>query len=108
MWHKRLLSADSEAGHREWYWSNPDTGEVTIEAEWLVDPIAEMAKARFNQFDERANWKGDWHHVGVIPQYVIDYEWRVNKRKMLTDKAYVKHWLNQPENRAFRTRPGVV
>lgn len=104
-WHKRLLS--SEPGRREWYWSDAD-GNVALETEWLVDPIAEIAKARFNQFDERANWKGDWHHVGVIPEYVMEYEWRVNKRKMLTDRDYVKHWLNDPNNRAFRTRPGRI
>jgi hypothetical protein len=108
MWHKRLLSADPEAGYREWYWSNPDTDEVAITTEWHLDPILDATKASFNQFDERANWKGDWHHVGVIPKYVMDYEWRTHGRKMLADKEYVRHWLNQPENRAFRSRPGRI
>ena len=106
MWHKRLLSNDPS--FREWYWSNPDTGEIALETEWLVDPIVEIAKANYNAVDERAGWKGDWHHVGFIPNYIIDYEWRVNGKKMLADKDYVKHWINQPENRAFRTRPGRV
>lgn len=105
-WHKRLLSADP--GFREWYWSDPDTGDVAIQTEWLVEPIAEDCKAQFNAIDERAPWKGDMHHVARIPKWVIDYEWRVNRRRMLTDKEYVRHWCNQPENRAFRTRPGRV
>lgn len=106
-WHKRLLSSNPEAGYREWYWSDAD-GNVALETEWLVEPIAEAAKARFNQFDERSNWKGDVHHVGFIPYWVIEYEWRVNRRRMLTDKEYVRHWANLPENRAFRTRPGRI
>jgi hypothetical protein len=106
MWHKRLLSA--EADHREWYWSNPDTGEIALETEWLIEPVTTVAKASYNQFDERANWKGELHHVGFVPQHVVEYEWRVNRRRMLADKEYVKHWLNQPENRAFRTRPGRI
>lgn len=106
MWHKRLLSA--EVDRREWYWSNPDTGEVALETQWLVDPIVEIAKANFNQFDERAGWKGDMHHVGFIPHQVIEHEWRTNRKNMLTDKEYVAHWLDMPENRAFRTRPGKL
>jgi hypothetical protein len=26
----------------------------------------------------------------------------------LEDQAYMKRWLNDPDNRAFRTRPGEV
>jgi hypothetical protein len=26
----------------------------------------------------------------------------------LDDQAYMKRWLNDPDNRAFRTRPGEV
>lgn len=106
-WHKRLLSADPAAGRREWYWSNPDTGEVTIQSDWVVEPIAEDCKGVFNTFDERARWKGDMHHVGVIPLAVLDYEYRTNKRT-LKDKAFWRAWLNDPANRAFRTRPGRV
>jgi hypothetical protein len=106
-WHKRLLSADPGV-YREWYWSNPDTGDVALETEWLVDPIAEACRARFNQFDERANWKGEVHHVGVIPRWVIEYEWRVNRRNMLTDKEYVRRWANDSANSGFRTRPGRI
>lgn len=108
MWHKRLLSADPEAGYKEWYWSNSDTGEVALQTDWDVAPIVEACKASFNAIDERAGWKGDMHHVARIPRWVIEHEWRVNRRNMLTDREYVAHWCDQPENRAFRTRPGRV
>ena len=107
-WHKRLLSADPEAGFREWYWSDPDTGDVALETEWLVEPIHEAAKGLYNAVDERARWKGDMHHVGWIPRWIIEYEWRVNRRRMLADKPFVRWWLDQPENRGFRTRPGRI
>jgi hypothetical protein len=109
MWHKRLLSADIEAGYREWYWSNPDTDEVALQTEWLVEPIAEAAKARFNQYDERSRYKDDvLNHVAYIPMWVIEHEWRVNRRNMLADKEYVRHWANDPANSGFRTRPGKL
>lgn len=108
-WHKRLLSADPEAGHREWYWSNPDTGEVTIQGEFDLEPIVETAQGHFNAVDERAPFgnKRIFHHVGFIPAAVQDYEWRVNRRT-LADRAFWKHWLNDSANRGFRTRPGRV
>jgi hypothetical protein len=108
-WHKRLLSADIEAGKREWYWSNPDTGEVTIQGEFLVTPIAEDCKGLFNAVDERAPFgnKKLFHHVGVIPLAVLDYEYRTNKRT-LKDREFWRNWLNDSANRAFRTRPGRV
>lgn len=106
-WHKRLLSYDAEAGYREFYWSDPDTGEVALETEWLVEPIHEAAKGLYNAVDERARWK-DWNHIALVPRWVQEWEWRVNRRRMLADKEYLRHWLNQPENRGFRTRPGRV
>lgn len=109
-WHKRLLSADAEAGYREWYCTDDD-GNVAIQTEWFVDPILEIAKAEYNAFSHKSvtKFKDDvLNHVGFIPKYVIDYEWRVNGRKMLADKEYVRHWLNQPENKAFRTKPGRI
>jgi hypothetical protein len=104
-WERKLLSADR--ARREYIWTDAD-GNVTLETQWLVDPIADDCKAVYNTFDERANWKGDMHHVASIPHWVIEYEWRVNRRKMLTDKDFVRHWVNDPANRAFRTRPGKV
>ena len=73
MWHKRLLASDSEQGFKQWYWSNPDTGEVALQSEWEVGHIAETAKGIYNTFDERAGWKGDRHHVGWIPQQVLEH-----------------------------------
>ncbi len=107
-WHKRLLARDPDAGRTEWYWSNPDDGKIAIQTEWDVNPIAEDCKGIYNTFDERAPWKGDWHHVACIPMAVIEDEWRRNRRNLLVDKDYVRHWCNKSENRAFRIRPGRV
>ena len=105
-WHKQLLSADPV--HREWFWSN-DSGEVAIQSEWIVKPIAEDCKGLFNAVDERARFgnKKIFHHVGVIPLAVLEHEYRVNKRT-LRDKAFWRAWLNDSANRGFRTRPGRV
>lgn len=108
MWHKELLARDPEAGFTQWYCWDTETGDVALQSDWVVDPIAEDCKGIYNTFDERANWKGDLHHVACIPMQVIEYEWVVNRRKVLTDKEFVRHWCNKPENRAFRIRPGRI
>ena len=36
----------------------------------------------------------------------LPYEMKAEGK--LDDQAYMKRWLNDPDNRAFRTRPGEV
>lgn len=66
----------------------------------------ELAKASFNGFDERAPWKGDgFHHVAHIPPVVVEM---LRKQRILDDPKRLKKWLNDRDNRMFRTRPGRV
>jgi hypothetical protein len=108
-WHKRLLSADPDAGYREWYWSDPDDGKIALETEWLVEPIHESAKRAYAATDQRARWIGDgFHHVAYLPRYVIEY-FRHKGVNLLTDRDALRWWLNNRDYSAgFRTRPGRV
>jgi hypothetical protein len=45
------------------------------------------------------------HHVASIPM-ALYYQMKAEGK--LDDQAYMKRWLNSPENRFFRTRPGKV
>jgi hypothetical protein len=73
-----------------------------------VTPILEAAKQRRSHFDERARWKGDWHHVGYIP--LVDYFtmlYAVDRDEDAFQKA-IKIWANNSETCNYRSRPGRV
>ena len=70
-----------------------------------VDNAAEDNKATFKQFDERADWKGDMHKVASIPMSIF---YDLKRKGILDDPVAMKKWLNDPDNRVFRTRPGQV
>ena len=74
--------------------------------------IAEANKAEFNQVDERARWSDEvfGNRVASIPMTVLD---DLNKKGILRgfhviDLKGFRQWLNDPDNRVFRTRPGKV
>jgi hypothetical protein len=103
-WHKRLLDSDPLTRSREWYWSNPETGEAAIQTEWDVSGIIESAKER--RLTASSDWKGDVHHVAWVPQFAVDKVWREERINLLTDRERMKKWLVDPENAAFRTKEG--
>jgi hypothetical protein len=73
-----------------------------------VQPILDAAKQRRSHFDERARWQGDWHHVAHIP--LVDYFqmlYAVDRDEQAFQKA-IKIYLNDPDKKNYRTRPGRV
>ena len=84
-------------------------GKYFIETKQDISGIIESNKAQFNAIDEKAKW-GEWTKVASIPNAVID---DLNKKgimrgfAVLDDKRFAA-WLNDPMNRAWRTRTGVV
>ena len=84
-------------------------GNLVVKAESNLTPIIEANKAQYNQIDERARW-GDGQLVADIPFAVIE---DLNRQGILRgfavmDQKRMKAWLNNPDNRFFRTRPGKV
>ena len=89
-----------------------DDGGIVIESSQDVGGIIESNKAQFNSYDERARWSDHLfgNKVASVPLVVID---DLNKKGIMrgfhvVDQARFKEWLNNPDNRAFRTRPGRV
>lgn len=101
----RVLSYDPDTGIREDFYYDPDRDRFKIVATQPVDDIMDANKALAAETDERANWRGDIHRVASIPLTVY---YDLKKRGILSDKKAFKRWLNDPENRHFRTRPGVI
>ena len=79
-----------------------DNDEAVIEKVQDVSSIIEANKAEFNSAPER--W-GEWTKVGSIPLSVY-YE--LERQGILQDQKALAKWLNDPDNRAFRTRPGTI
>ena len=101
---KRLISENKEIGQKQ-YWVDHDDGSVTLQTVQDVGELAEANKQNFNQFDERAGWKGDMHRVASIPMSIY---YDLKRKGILDDQAALKKWLNDADNRVFRTRPGQI
>jgi hypothetical protein len=84
-------------------------GSYVIETKQDITGILESNKAQFNAIDERAKW-GEWTKVASLPNIVID---DLNKQGIMRgfavlDEKRFRIFLNDPDNRFFRTRPGQV
>jgi len=101
----KLFDINPLTGTRKVWHYDAEKDEATIETIIDATQVVEDNKTRFNSFDERANWNGDIHHVASIPMALF---YQMKAEGKLDDQAYMKRWLNSPENRVFRTRPGEV
>ena len=84
-------------------------GNHFIETKQDISAILESNKAQVNAIDERAKW-GDWTKIASLPNVVID---DLNKQGIMrgfavVDEKRFRTFLNNPDNRFFRTRPGQI
>jgi hypothetical protein len=87
-------------------------GGIVIQTRQDVSAIIEQNKKEYNSFDERAKWSDHMfgNKVASIPLTVID---DLNKQGIMRGYAVLDEkrfaaFLNDPMNRAWRTRTGVV
>jgi hypothetical protein len=52
-----------------------------------------------------SGWKGDWHKVASIP---LTLYFDLKKQGIIDDPKRFRKWLNDRENRVFRTKEGTV
>lgn len=83
--------------------------KLIIENSQDISAVLESNKSRYAATDERARWS-EFEHIGWIPDSVII---ELNRQSILRGYAVVdekkfKAWLNNPDNRHFRSRPGRV
>ena|SRR5215475_12629243 len=101
-------------------WDNPVLGtttyahdgegdEIILETvQHDIEPIIEGNKQAFN--DAEKSW-GDGKIVASIPIIVMQQlvqKGVLSQRWAILDEKRFRDWLNDPENRFFRTRPGQV
>ena len=87
-------------------------GGIIIETKQDVTDIIEQNQKEYNSFDERAKWSDELfgNKIASIPFTVID---ELNKQGIMRgfhiiDDVRFAMFLNNPDNRAWRTRPGVI
>jgi hypothetical protein len=104
----KLFSSDPLVGR---YTVAHEDGEggIILETKQDVSHIVEGNKKMFNEVTSLDKW-GDLTHVARLPLTVID---DLNKKRIMRgfaviDEKAFKAFLNDPDNRFFRTRPGRV
>lgn len=54
-------------------------------------------------------WQGDYHRIASVPmQLLYDENLGLNKAIQQGDGKYLSNWLNDGDNRAWRTKEGRV
>lgn len=98
---ERLLGVNANGG-LEYFSFDSDSDEVTIRTEQQVAPIVsinrELAK-------DTKGWKGELHRVASIPLNLFH---QLEQTGITRDVSAFRKWLNDPDNRFFRTKPGRV
>lgn len=99
----RLLDFDPLTQISSVYHDENDGLGMGIETVQDVTDIVEMNKLLFNDVDERARYGEKLNRVASIPLGVY---FDLERRGITKDPVAFKKWMDDPDNRAFRTRPG--
>ncbi len=98
-----LFDHDFKLKRTVWVRSNPD-GSQTFRTDYAVeDTIEANATMRANVSQ---GWQGDWHKVASIPLNI--YHDKLAEAVKQDDMAYLSRFLNDSDNRAWRTKEGRV
>jgi hypothetical protein len=96
---------DKSVGVTTQFHYDPATDEFFIESQEDVKELIDHNKRLYNAHDERTRWKGEWHLAASLPPTVY---FDLQRRGILDDTKAWNEWLNNPDNRFFRTRPGRI
>ncbi|BDC37915.1 hypothetical protein [Paraburkholderia terrae] len=102
---KKHFESVPEFGIERWWHYDESSDTAVIETVQDHTAIVEANKASFNSVDERSRYNDGMHKVATIPLVILQ---DLKQKGILNDPAALKRWLNDPENRYFRTRPGQV
>lgn len=111
---KRLFDRNEVFGITRHSYYDSDNDTFTIETVQDVEAVLEDNKRRYNSVDERARWNDGLHKVATIPLAVL--EGLIQKGVYAPGKTNVykdngvrfRRFLNDRDNRFFRTRPGRI
>ena len=102
---KRLFSENPEFGIKEWFYYDDDTNTCRIETVQDVEGLLDANVEEQNHIAQSGKRWGEWARVASVPMAIYG-EWLTTGKDK--DKRWLKRWLNDRENRKFRTRLGRV
>lgn len=102
--HTRLFSHDPTFGITKWWHWDEEKQAGTIETVQHVDALLDRNVSSQNAQTRLDRW-GDGKIVASIPLSI--YAELLGSGKV-HDQAYLKRWINDPDNRKFRTRLGRI
>ena len=103
-----LFDHDHKLGRTVWALEERDSSGKLIathfRTDYRVDPTIDQNTAQRNL--AQSGWKGDWHHIGSVPLNIFHDQLAEATRQ--GDDRYLSKWLNDSDNRAWRTKDGTV
>jgi len=104
----RILDDGKDSGMVETFYYDQHTGGFTIETTQEVSGLLEVNTALAN--DAPSRWR-EWTHVANIPNVILmqlAQQGILAPGGAIVDEPRFRAWLNDRDNRAFRTRMGKV
>lgn len=101
---RRLLEDDTLTGTRQTFIAEPDGESYTIVTRQALDDTMDVNKEQHKLTKRKDRWR-DMNHVARIPMTILASLW---KSGIAWDKKALRKWLNDPDNRVFRTRAGII
>lgn len=98
-----LVDSDLKLGRFVWSMQNPD-GSTTYRTDYSVDPTVEANTAMRNMASK--GWTGDYHKVASIPLALVHGDGYLAQAVKANDDVAMSKWLNDGDNRAWRTKDG--
>ena len=99
----RLLDFDPVTRIAQWFWYDEDKDQFTIRTVQEVEDI--LAENRQLEAESNGVRFGDGKKIASIPLCELD---RIMPAVVNKDEDYIKKFLNDPDNRKFRTFRGKV
>lgn len=96
-----LFGKDDETLTR--VWCKHENGALTFRVDQDVTQIVDTNKAIIN--DTQAKGFGDYVRVASVPLSLME-QTGLNEARKNDDQKFISRWLNDGDNRAFRTHEG--
>lgn len=98
-----LFDYDVKSGRQVWALENGD-GTTTFRTDYPAQAVVDLNTAQRNL--SRPGWAGDYHQIASIPLNVFHDQLAEASRQ--GDDKYISRFLNNGDNRAWRTKEGRV
>lgn len=99
-----LWDYDFKSGIQKWV-KHDERGNLVMRTDYPHEAtIDDNAAARAAA---GTGWGGDWHRVASVPLPVL-YDSGLHDAQANGDERFISRWLNDSDNRAWRTKEGKV